>query len=330
MAPSVTISEMPRKIIIPASVTMNDDTPTLATHTAFHAPSTIPASDRRDDGEPRVPAELDGQRGEHDADQGHRRADREVEVAGHDQHHGADRREPDDRRLQGEQAEVALRQEQPVGEHLEHARTRPRRRSAGCSCAGRPAPGASSSADRRRRFEQRDGHVDASWSDRRARPAAISISSPSVVASAATSRTSRPSRITRIASADRQQLAGVGRHQQQRPSRRGELDEDLVDLGASPTSTPRVGSSRIRIGVSATSQRATWTFCWLPPLSVATVGSLAAASGWRAGRCGGAPRSGPGRRRGTGRAGTRRGWPRTMLSATEWIPTSASRRSWAT
>ncbi len=43
MAPSVTISEMPRKIIIPANVTMNDDTPTLATHTAFHAPRTMPA-----------------------------------------------------------------------------------------------------------------------------------------------------------------------------------------------------------------------------------------------------------------------------------------------
>ena len=49
-----------------------------------------------------------------------------------------------------------------------------------------------------------------------------------------------------------------------------------------PTSTPRVGSSRIRIGVSATSQRATWTFCWLPPLSVATA---AARSGVRMASC---------------------------------------------
>ena len=44
MAPSVTINETPRKIIIPANVTMNEDTPTLATHIAFHVPSATPAA----------------------------------------------------------------------------------------------------------------------------------------------------------------------------------------------------------------------------------------------------------------------------------------------
>ena len=121
VAPSVTISETPRKIIIPARVTMNDDTPTLATHTAFHVPSTTPAAIAAATLSHGFHPSLDRERGEHDADEGDRRPDGQVEVAGHDQHHGADRGQPDDRRLQGEQSEVALRQEQPVGEHLERA-----------------------------------------------------------------------------------------------------------------------------------------------------------------------------------------------------------------
>ena len=43
----------------------------------------------------------------------------------------------------------------------------------------------------------------------------------------------------------------------------------LISLRA-PTSTPRVGSISMRIRASAASQRATCTFCWLPPESVRT------------------------------------------------------------
>ena len=123
MAPSVTISETPRKIIIPASVTMNDDTPTLATHTAFHVPSTTPTAIAAATPSHGFHPSLTVSDASDDTDQGNGRPDGQVEVAGDDQHHRADRREPDDRRLQGEQTEIALRQEQSVGEHLEHANT---------------------------------------------------------------------------------------------------------------------------------------------------------------------------------------------------------------
>ena len=62
---------------------------------------------------------LDRQQREDDADQRHRRADREVEIARDDQHHGADRGEADDRSLQRQQDKVALGEERAVGGEIE-------------------------------------------------------------------------------------------------------------------------------------------------------------------------------------------------------------------
>ena len=77
------------------------------------------AGERGQDGEARVDVVLHGQYGQDHADQRHRRADREVEVAADDQHHRADRREADDRGLQGQQDQVALGQERTVGLQVE-------------------------------------------------------------------------------------------------------------------------------------------------------------------------------------------------------------------
>ena len=111
---------------------------------------------------------------------------------------------------------------------------------------------------------------------------------------------------------------GVQRHQQ-RPTRGGQLGEDDVDLASGPD----VDASRRVVehedGVSAMSQRATCTFCWLPPLRVPT---LASSSGARTlswairsrAAIAGAPR------RGGRRARTHRGWPSPCSSRSSGCP----------
>ena len=104
---------------MPASVTMKDETPTRVTHQPCQAPISDAAGDRDRDGDQRIDVVLDREQREDDADQRHRRADREVEIARDDQHHRADRGEADDRGLQRQQDEIALREEGAVGGEVE-------------------------------------------------------------------------------------------------------------------------------------------------------------------------------------------------------------------
>ena len=75
------------------------------------------------------------------------------------------------------------------------------------------------------------------------------------------------------ARADADQLLELGRDHEHAEAGLGEVADDPVDLGLRRTSTPRVGSSSSRTRHSCSSQRASTTFCWLPPESRRTTRS---------------------------------------------------------
>ena len=81
----------------------------------MRTPPAIAASD----GERRVDVMLHRQQREDHADERDGRADRQIEIAGDDQHHRADRGQTDDRCLQREQDEIALREKRAVGREVE-------------------------------------------------------------------------------------------------------------------------------------------------------------------------------------------------------------------
>ena len=104
---------------MPASVTMKDETPIFVTHQPCHAPISRPTASDSSTATIGSTLELDRQHREDDANQRHGRADREIEVARDDQHHRADRGERDDRRLQRQEDQVALREEGALGREIE-------------------------------------------------------------------------------------------------------------------------------------------------------------------------------------------------------------------
>ena len=93
VAPLVAIIEKPRKYSMPARVTMKDDTPTLVTQKPCQAPISMPTTIAAGTAMKRRDVVAAGQHRHDHADEGHRRSDREIEVARDDQHHGADRRQ---------------------------------------------------------------------------------------------------------------------------------------------------------------------------------------------------------------------------------------------
>ena len=102
--------------------------------------------------------------------------------------------------------------------------------------------------------------------DRLARCRSTVTSSPSLASSA----TSRRSRSTPTRVAEPQHLLQLGGDEQHRHAVVGRAERTSLWISAlAPTSMPRVGSSRISSRGSVISQRASSTFCWLPPLSVA-------------------------------------------------------------
>ena len=84
-----------------------------------------------------------------------------------------------------------------------------------------------------------------------------------------------PARMTTIRSVEAEQLGELGGDHEDgdaglRPAPRSAGRSRAL----APTSMPRVGSSRIRMRGSRASQRASTTFCWLPPESLRTSCSI--------------------------------------------------------
>ena len=203
-------------------------------------------------GSTRMPPKTPG-RGDH-------RADREVDARGRDDEGHADREHPDDAGLGQHVADVVpgregLRLEDRAGDEEGDDDERQRvlleleRAEAGAQRSPRR------SCDL---LDQIGVAVGATaWRAARAR----SRSAPS------TSATSSPSRMTRTRLQMPGQLLELRGDDEHADAGRGELADDPVDLGLGATSTPRVGSSSSSTRQSRSSQRASTTFCWLPPES---------------------------------------------------------------
>ena len=122
-----------------------------------HTPMATPPAIATSHPDQRLHIVLDGEQSQDDADQRHRRADGQIEIAGDDQHHRADRGQADDRGLQREQDEIALGEEGAVGGEVEEQPRRRRAPPAASSCAApRPEP-----ASAPRRFRRRDRRLPA-------------------------------------------------------------------------------------------------------------------------------------------------------------------------
>src|SRR3954471_10292746 len=231
------------------------------------------------------------QRGGPDRGERDERPDREVDPAADDHEGHADRDDADDRRAHQDVLdvvpgqEVVARERPDHDEHDEHG-DQPEVahldvRPAPTEPGPHPARGSRLLRDRspaRRHSRRAGGLVPHGVPAHAALPSMTRSSTvDSSNSSAGASCTTRPSRSTRTRSA-RPSTSGTSLETRRTPTPESASRRTTAySSERAPTSTPRVGSSSISTLVEPSSQRASTTFCWLPPDRVRT--SLPASAG---------------------------------------------------